>query len=93
LEAAARSVAVSKRTLERRFRDETGFSLGVWAQQARMLESLRRLASGSSVSEAALHAGYRWTSAYISAFRRTFNATPGQMYAESTRRSPTKTPE
>jgi len=74
-----RQYRVGTRTLERRFRDETGISFGLWRQKARMLESIRLLAEGKSVTEAALDAGYSSVSAFIAAFKRTFGCTPGQI--------------
>src|ERR1700733_10436390 len=45
----AQQHAVARRTLERRFRDETGISFGMWRQKARLLDSIRLLAEGKSV--------------------------------------------
>src|SRR5271165_10255 len=74
-----RSHGLSKRTLERLFRRETGLSFGLWRQKARMLDSVRNLAEGGSVTTAALDAGYASVSAFIAAFRKTFGYTPGRM--------------
>ena len=49
----------SRRTLERLFRHETGLSFGLWRQKARMLDSIRLLAEGKSVTDAALDTGLR----------------------------------
>src|SRR5262245_2845444 len=75
----SRQYGVGTRTLERRFRDETGISFGLWRQKARMLDSIRQLAEGKSVTEAALDAGYSSVSAFIVTFKRTFGCTPGQL--------------
>jgi AraC-like DNA-binding protein len=69
--------AVARRTLERRFRDETGISFGMWRQKARLLDSIRLLAEGKSVTDAALESGYSSVSAFIAAFKSTFEYTPG----------------
>jgi AraC-like DNA-binding protein/quercetin dioxygenase-like cupin family protein len=74
---------LSGRTLERLFRAETGMTFGMWRQKARLLESVRRLAQGGSVTEAALDSGYSSVSAYIAAFKQTFGCTPGTMITES----------
>lgn len=71
----------SKRTLERLFGDETGLSLGRWRQRMRLIESLRLLAEGLSVTRVALEVGYRSPSAYVSAFRRELGTTPGRYFA------------
>jgi AraC-like DNA-binding protein len=73
----AKRHGVARRTLERRYRDETGMSFGVWRQKARLLDSIRLLAEGSSVTNAALDCGYTSVSAFIAAFKRTFGYTPG----------------
>jgi AraC-like DNA-binding protein len=74
----ARQHAVARRTLERRFREETGMSFGMWRQKARLLDSIRLLAEGKSVTEAALDCGYSSVSAFIAAFKSTFGYTPGR---------------
>jgi len=79
VEALSRQHGVARRTLERRFRDETGMSFGMWRQKARLLDSIRLLAQGSSVTGAALDCGYSSVSAFIAAFKGTFGYTPGQM--------------
>ena len=70
---------VARRTLERRFRDETGMSFGMWRQKARLLDSIRLLAEGKSVTDAALDTGYSSVSAFIAAFKDTFGYTPGRL--------------
>jgi AraC-like DNA-binding protein/quercetin dioxygenase-like cupin family protein len=76
-EALARRCGLSARTLERLFSAETGMRFGLWRQKARLLESMRVLAEGGSVTDAALEAGYSSVSAFIGAFKRTFGSTPG----------------
>ena len=75
----AKRAGLSARTLERLFRAETGMTFGLWRQKARLLESVRVLAEGQSVTDAALEAGYSSVSAYIAAFKQTFGRTPGAM--------------
>ena len=75
----ARRYAVGRRTLERLFRDETGLSFGLWRQKVRMLHSIRLLAEGKSVTDAALDTGYTSVSAFIAAFKHTFGCTPGRL--------------
>ena len=70
---------IARRTLERRFREETGMSFGMWRQKARLLDSIRLLADGSSVTDAALECGYSSVSAFIAAFKGTFGYTPGRL--------------
>ena len=75
----AKQHGVARRTLERRFRDETGMSFGMWRQKARLLDSIRLLAEGQSVTDAALDCGYSSVSAFIAAFKGTFGYTPGRL--------------
>ena len=77
LEQLCRQHGASRRTLERLYREETGLSFGMWRQKVRMLDSIRQLAEGKSVTNAALDSGYVSVSAIIAAFKRTFGCTPG----------------
>ncbi|HET8747708.1 MAG TPA: helix-turn-helix transcriptional regulator [Ramlibacter sp.] len=67
---------LSTRTLYRRFLAETGVTFARWKQQARVLESIRRLAGGASVTEVALDLGYESTSAFSTMFRRSVGVAP-----------------
>ena len=78
LDELAEQHGAARRTLERRFRDETGMSFGMWRQKARLLDSIRLLAEGNSVTDAALDCGYSSVSAFIAAFKSTFGYTPGR---------------
>jgi AraC-like DNA-binding protein/quercetin dioxygenase-like cupin family protein len=81
-ESLARHCGLSSRTLERLFRAETGMRFGLWRQKVRLLESVRVLAGGGSVTDAALESGYSSISAYIAAFKQTFGYTPGSVAAD-----------
>jgi AraC-like DNA-binding protein/quercetin dioxygenase-like cupin family protein len=81
----ARHCGLSTRTLERVFRAETGMRFGLWRQKAKLLESVRVLVEGGSVTDAALESGYSSVSAYIAAFKQTFGCTPGAMADGPTR--------
>jgi len=76
LAAWATAVGASTRTLARRFRQETGMSFATWRQQARLLESLRRLAAGEPVTRVALDCGYASASAFGAMFRRALGVAP-----------------
>ena len=75
----ARKFGIARRTLERRFRKETGMSFGMWRQKACLLNSIRLLAEGRSVTDAAFECGYSSVSAFIAAFKGTFGYTPGRL--------------
>ena len=79
VDVLAKQHGVARRTLERRFRDETGMSFGMWRQKARLLDSIRLLAEGKSVTDTALDCGYSGVSAFIAAFKGTFGYTPGRL--------------
>ncbi|UGT62977.1 helix-turn-helix domain-containing protein [Nocardia asteroides] len=74
--AVARTVGLSVRTLERRFRAETGMTLGAWRRRARILDTLEPLAAGVSVTRAGADAGYSTPSAFVAAFTRELGAPP-----------------
>jgi len=76
LAAWASAAGASARTLARLFQRETGMSFATWRQQARLLESLRRLAAGDSVTAVALDCGYRSPSAFAAMFRRALGVAP-----------------
>lgn len=71
----------SLRTIQRRFLLETGMALSEWRQHVRLIAGAASLLDGSSVTEAALAAGYSGVSAFIHAFRSRFGHTPSQFRA------------
>ncbi len=81
LDAWGRSVGASSRTLARLFIVETGLSFRQWQQQARLLESLVRLAERQAVTTVAAEVGYESTSAFIAMFRRVLGTTPKKYFA------------
>jgi AraC-like DNA-binding protein len=82
LKALARQVGASKRTLERLFKTETGVSFQQWRQRLRVIQALRLLASGDSVTSVALDVGYSSTSAFIAMFRRELGTTPRRIWKD-----------
>ena len=72
----ALELKTSTRTLYRRFLRETGITFARWKQQARLLESIRRLAEGVPVTTVALDLGYASPSAFSSMFRRAVGTPP-----------------
>jgi len=76
----ARAAGASVRNLRRLFVRETGMSFARWRQQARLLEALRRLADGQSVTQVASEVGYESASAFISAFKKETGVTPRQYF-------------
>ena len=72
----ANELKTSTRTLYRRFLRETGITFARWKQQARLLESIRRLAEGAPVTTVALDLGYESPSAFSTMFRRSLGVAP-----------------
>ena len=69
-------VGVSVRTVQRAFRKDMGIDFETWRRQVRLTKAVELLVSGCSVKEVAFAVGYRQSSAFVEAFRRTFGATP-----------------
>lgn len=74
----AEQLALSERTLARRFAQETGLTCGQWRQRARLFRSLDLLADGQPITAVALAVGYDSLSAFGAAFRRHFGCSPQQ---------------
>lgn len=75
-EIDASHMHTSTRTLYRRFLRETGITFARWKQQARLLESIRRLAGGTPVTTVAMDLGYESPSAFSTMFRRSLGIAP-----------------
>ncbi len=81
----------SKRTIQRLFLEETKMTFGKWRQQFRLLRAMELLASGEKVTAAALDAGYRSPSAFISMFRAQLGTTPTRYFKDAAQRGSNKT--
>ena len=82
LAVLAKQAGASLRTLQRLFVRETGLTLEAWRQKARLIHSVACLTAGASVTDAALGSGYRSVGAFIGAFSRQFEVTPGRYLAD-----------
>jgi AraC-like DNA-binding protein len=78
LDAFARDVGASSRTLARLFKTETGMTFGEWRQRRVLVAALERLADGSPVTGVALDLGYESPSAFIAMFKRVLGETPSR---------------
>lgn len=65
-----------RRTLERRFVEETGMSVGRWRRRARILAGVSMLVDGATVTQTAVTVGYSSPSAFVQAFRTELGAPP-----------------
>lgn len=81
VETVVKGSGASRRTLERLFQSETGMTIGRWRQQLRLIHAVHLLASGSSVTSAALEVGYDSTSAFIAMFKQATETTPGRYFS------------
>ncbi|MFI6138132.1 AraC family transcriptional regulator [Streptomyces griseus] len=78
LEAHARAVGVSRRTMTRLFVQDTGMHFDRWRTHLRLRAALPLLAEGRPVSHVAHSVGYATASAFLAAFRRTLGTSPGR---------------
>lgn len=78
----AKRLSMDVKTIQRLFAKETGMTFGQWRQQARLLRALELLATGEKVINVALALGYESPSAFATMFRRQFDQTPSQFFAE-----------
>lgn len=78
-EVMAAQLAVSKRTLERRFMQETGMAIQQWLLQLKYLQAVELLTAGYSVTHVALELGYSSPSAFIYMFRAKSGHSPSQL--------------
>ena len=81
LEDLARNAGMSRSTLARLFRRETGMSFAAWRQHVRLLEALSRLAMGHPVTTVAYDVGYHSPSAFTAMFHRTFGTSPSRYFS------------
>ena len=78
IDALAREVGTSARTLSRLFSSETQLSFKTWCQRARIAAAIRRLSTDSDVAvkQLAAQLGYASVPAFSAAFRQVTGRTP-----------------
>jgi AraC-like DNA-binding protein len=74
----AKIAGMSRRTLTRSFRDETGMSFTAWRQQVRLQEAIARLDLGQPITTIAYAVGYESPATFSAIFRRHFGTSPSQ---------------
>lgn len=74
----AEFITVSVRTLDRRFRRETGMSLKHWRSKLRLMKSIELLNTPRNITSIALELGYSSPSPFIYMFREQLGLTPSQ---------------
>jgi AraC-like DNA-binding protein len=82
----AAGAGIGRRTLERRFREDTAMSVGQWRTRARLVDAVRRLADGQTTTEVARAVGFATPSAFSAAFRRELGTPPSRMVRDLGRR-------
>ncbi|HEX7817135.1 helix-turn-helix transcriptional regulator [Dyella sp.] len=82
MQAWARRVGVSERTLARLLVQETGMSFGRWRQQLHLMLAVEWLAGGSSVQQVADGLGYESAGSFVTMFRKALGTSPGRYMAE-----------
>lgn len=70
IDAWAAKIGLSRRSLTRRFRDETGLSFGTWRRRLRALHATALLSEGTKMDTTARRVGYRSASALGAMMRR-----------------------
>lgn len=78
LKTLAQQLNVSDRTLERRFRQQTGMSLQSWRGRLRVMKAIELLATDMSITQIALELGYSSPSPFIFMFRERMSMSPAQ---------------
>jgi AraC-like DNA-binding protein len=76
LDALAREFALSRRSLTRLFRHETGLSVGQWRLRRRVIAAIALLAEGRSITDTALTLGYESIGAFAQSFRKITGVPP-----------------
>ncbi|MGG1948530.1 helix-turn-helix transcriptional regulator [Trinickia sp. NRRL B-1857] len=79
----AEEVALSERSLSRRWRELAGMSFHDWRQRAKLVAALTMLEEGFSNDEIARRLGYNSTSAYIAMVRQMTGASPERLRREN----------
>jgi AraC-like DNA-binding protein len=74
IDSWADAIAVSRRTMTRLFREQTGMSFGAWRRRLRLLRAAARQADGEPISRVAASLGYRSVAAFQAMARREFGA-------------------
>jgi AraC-like DNA-binding protein len=82
MEAWARRVGLSERTLARLIARETGMSFGRWRQQLSVMLAVKWLAGGASIQQVVVDLGYESTPSFVTMFRKTLGISPGRYMAE-----------
>ncbi len=81
LDAWARRLGFSSRTITRHFKRATGMSFLQWKQQISLLHAVNLLAEGRSSADVADELGYENVGSFIDLFKKRFSVTPQRYFA------------
>lgn len=81
IELLADQLAMSTRTLARKFKGETNLSFSQWRQQAKLIEALGKLADQQSIAKISNDLGYLSPSAFTAMFKRTLGVEPSRYFS------------
>ena len=81
-EQLAELACISTRTLARLFIQETGLSLGEWNRRLLVHMAITQIATGKSVTTAALNLGYKNPTSFVEMFRKTIGVSPKKYLTE-----------
>jgi AraC-like DNA-binding protein len=80
LDVVCRRSKANLRTIERLFLAQTDMTLVQWRRRLRIIEALRLLAAGQTVTSVAAAVGYSTPSAFAAMFRQETGASPGRYF-------------
>ncbi|MCF8482382.1 MAG: helix-turn-helix transcriptional regulator [Rhodospirillum sp.] len=78
LDSWAETLALTPRTLTRRFQRETGLTIRAWRRRLRLFKAMEWLGNGRGVTEIALDLGYASPSAFTYMFRQEMGKSPSE---------------
>lgn len=78
----AKFTGMSRRSLERLVKQETGLSFGRWKQQLLLIMAIQQLTEGASVEKTAWDLGYESVTAFITMFKKAVGTSPGRYVQE-----------
>ena len=81
LAQTAAAVAMSPRTLERRFQRDTGMTLQSWCSRMRLMKAMEMLGTDMSITRIALELGYSSPAPFILMFREQLGSSPNRYRA------------
>ena len=78
----AKFTKMSRRSLERLVKQETGMSFGRWKQQLLLIMAIQQLTEGATVQQPAWDRGYESVTAFITMFKKAVGTSPGRYVQE-----------